>query len=1314
MKTMKKLLSLCLAVCLVLSVATPVFAADETPFADLTSNWYKEAVAYVYENELMNGTGDTTFAPKGTVNRAMVVTVLHRAADLPAAKDDASVFTDIVAGKYYYNAVLWAEDYGVTTGTTATTFEPNKAVTREEVATFLHRYAGIMGYDTSASAELEFPDKDKVHNYAKEAMAWAVGAGVINGNADGTLNPRGEATRAELAVMLMRFCENVAVEEEEPTEPSENPTEPSEEPTEPSENPDEPIFINPEEENIADLSKGETQKYQGRLFGMIMTISQAQNATVTYKGKEYKADENGMIIIEFPVSTNMTALVEFSITSSADGKYEMSFEYPAGDMMNPAQLDVGQPGYPLDNEAEIEKGDLDGYFYTWTAEEAGVLTLSVSSTNGWSYKVNNMTAAQYGDTYTSADDEPVSTFEIAVEAGEEFQINVTTFDAKDIYTAPAGTVTVSAEFKPVPGTENNPYVIKVPAENPYATEKLAKDSTTYFVAQEHERQIMTIANASNLVVKFGGKEYKPENGIITVPLNTNQPAAFQIVNNGAEAAYEIAFSYDEGTENNPIDLGSEETFVAEVNYTLQDEHGIYYVWTAPADGILNTAVAAPEDSTANIIVEINGKEVESAPVLKGDEVQIFVSATNAYGLPAVVDFEISGEMSGTQNNPIAAEVVYDDEYMPCGTTLAVPAGATYYYTVQANVDGMNMVIENAEDLVVTYNDEELKPVDGTLTVNGLVANMWMQVYSVFAVSNNADADVECEAVFEFPLGSDYNPEKIEELGTVNASVEADNYMGYKYVWTATDDGVLYITVTSEDNCDVTVNAGSEYKSLSENGVDGKVGILVSEGDEVFITFNSMPNAQWEYEAAEAELKLELSNETVEAEVAGVYYASFEEAVAAAKASGETVKLIADIDSDERVLTVENGETVTVNMNGHEITSSYDPYTISVEKGGELTIIGEGLIENTSAGSTVIRNYGKLTIGGEWASAPEITRGETTNGAGNSAVKCEEESELIIWGGIFGGDQRSIQSWGTTTIYGGTFEKAVEVWQWDDSANTKVYESEMTVYGGTFEGTLTVRADENDETDDEGTLTIYGGVISDSTALTYVPYEDYGYSYDFDTEMYTVAKKGSSAEVPIVINSDADFPVSVKGWEPLYFRTRVGGMTLVIEDAGSLSVCMGDNYYSADDDGKIEVELPALMGMGQFNEFFLDAYSDMDVVLKFVGPLGSMTNPDAMIMGENNAQITEGSQGYFYKWTATEDGTLTITMAEGMTAPWTVQITNYATSYQDGVMNSQYDDRTAFEIPVSAGDEIEVMVCTLGEGFFAPAPAGTVSFTAAIG
>lgn len=178
---------------------TPAPAA--LPFTDVKSgNWFYDAVQYAYEQGLMTGTSATTFAPNGTMNRAMIVTVLYRLEKSPAVTG-ASKFTDVPAGQWYSDAVAWAAANKIVNGYDETTFGPMNAVTREQMAAILFRYEQVKGLENVTLEENlnRFPDQNKISAYAIPALQWAVGQKIINGNADGTLDPTGTATRAQVA-----------------------------------------------------------------------------------------------------------------------------------------------------------------------------------------------------------------------------------------------------------------------------------------------------------------------------------------------------------------------------------------------------------------------------------------------------------------------------------------------------------------------------------------------------------------------------------------------------------------------------------------------------------------------------------------------------------------------------------------------------------------------------------------------------------------------------------------------------------------------------------------------------------------------------------------------------------------------------------------------------------------------------------------------------------------------------------------------------------------------------------------------------------
>lgn len=182
---------------------------SETKFNDVSANdWFASAVDYVTGKGMMNGTADNTFSPKANTTRGMVVTVLYRLENQPSIS--AASFTDVASGAYYANAVAWANANGIVSGYGSGKFGPNDKVTREQLAAILYRYAQYKKYDVSGANSLDgYTDVQSVSSYAVPALQWANAAGVVTGKSGNKLDPKGNATRAEVAAMLMRFCENV-------------------------------------------------------------------------------------------------------------------------------------------------------------------------------------------------------------------------------------------------------------------------------------------------------------------------------------------------------------------------------------------------------------------------------------------------------------------------------------------------------------------------------------------------------------------------------------------------------------------------------------------------------------------------------------------------------------------------------------------------------------------------------------------------------------------------------------------------------------------------------------------------------------------------------------------------------------------------------------------------------------------------------------------------------------------------------------------------------------------------------------------------
>lgn len=184
------------------------------PFVDVPEDaWYYDAVRYVNENGLMAGTSANTFAPDLPTTRGMIVTILYRLEGSPNIENEiwGYPFKDVDANAYYATAVYWARMNGIVAGYSDELFGPNDIITREQMATILYRYSQYKGCDTTAKADLsKYTDAAQVGSYAVDAIRWANAEGLVNGTSATTLTPKGSATRAQVAVILTRFCEKVA------------------------------------------------------------------------------------------------------------------------------------------------------------------------------------------------------------------------------------------------------------------------------------------------------------------------------------------------------------------------------------------------------------------------------------------------------------------------------------------------------------------------------------------------------------------------------------------------------------------------------------------------------------------------------------------------------------------------------------------------------------------------------------------------------------------------------------------------------------------------------------------------------------------------------------------------------------------------------------------------------------------------------------------------------------------------------------------------------------------------------------------------
>ena len=182
------------------------------PFEDVTEgdDWFYDAVAYVYENGIMAGTGETTFAPYMELDRAMAAQLFYNLEGKPAVTGD-STFTDVTSGHWAVDAITWAAQNDIVAGIGGGLYDPDSNVTREQFAVMLYKYARFKGYDLTAAGDLtQFPDAGSISSWAETALSWANGKGLINGHENGTIDPKGSTIRAQAASIMANFDQNVA------------------------------------------------------------------------------------------------------------------------------------------------------------------------------------------------------------------------------------------------------------------------------------------------------------------------------------------------------------------------------------------------------------------------------------------------------------------------------------------------------------------------------------------------------------------------------------------------------------------------------------------------------------------------------------------------------------------------------------------------------------------------------------------------------------------------------------------------------------------------------------------------------------------------------------------------------------------------------------------------------------------------------------------------------------------------------------------------------------------------------------------------
>ena len=500
-----------------------------------------------------------------------------------------------------------------------------------------------------------------------------------------------------------------------------------------------------------------------RVGGMVMTINDGEGVACTTQG--------------------MMMPYSWTITNDGDApaQYVIKIGFPVGSMENPAVLSTEDT-----NVATIAAGG-QPYYFTWTAPAEGTLVIDMPQYIGWSYTIDNLTSYTYGDRVTTSDDYVEDPAYVSVAAGDELMITVTTYDANNPYSAPAGTLKIEASFEATPGTQANPYAL--------ADELVWNDAQTEATAELW----LWEGETAYYSVPYSGMELYINDEFQGVVAGSRwMPQVIGITGVSDMDPVVVKLVAPSGTMDNPEVIEDMSWFNGQISQAEGDSDGYFYSYTAPADGVVTLYFNANYSDEGDLVeftgirdiavtnmftyrqltlmadgVDNYGLELQ-VPVAEGDELLInviVVEDANGAWYPAA-EISWTGNFAypaGSSENPISIEWAWDEAYTTASAEVTVAAGETVYYS-------------GFGDMILFVDDEVVE----------------MDEMGVFSITNSGDADKEYVLSLETPVGQMGNPEVIEEIPYEHEmSLEEDG--AYCYIWTATADTKLVLNVTEGAN-----------------------------------------------------------------------------------------------------------------------------------------------------------------------------------------------------------------------------------------------------------------------------------------------------------------------------------------------------------------------------------------------------------------------------------------------------------------------------------------------------------------------------------
>ncbi len=628
-------------------------------------------------------------------------------------------------------------------------------------------------------------------------------------------------------------------------------------------------------------------------------VVEGEGALVVYDEVVYAGEDN--VISVFVTAEWFMSPVAFAIINDSDveATYSVSFNIPLGDYSNPQTLTTDDLMY---FSTDLVAGDGDGYYYTWTSDYTGYLCVAAFGYDEEYNEVisdvivmNENTYAQTGLWSYNSDWEDVyaEPAVIKVNEGDVIRFNPVVMPDEN-WDIPAATVDVYAYL--CQGNEEE-FISLNYLE--YVANVGAGETVTYG-SYAISGMIVTIDayDLAGLTVSNNGVDYTDEDddGVISFVVEgggMRMPSTITFTNaNEYPGSYDIVFEYPVGDMSNPEALFGISEFTA--NIAEGDYDGYYYSWVVRADGKVTFSVANATEGVEYDIVLMNNNTWEMAwlsdstdgtvslDVAAGDEItiQVVTFPDEMYNYPAA-EITVNGEFEfpvGSFDNP--ESIMNITEFI---ASIAEGNSQGYYYKWYSRANG-TIVLSVAEatdgveyDIVLTnMNTYEMAwlsdSTDGTVSLDVAAGDEVIIQVVTFPdeMFNYPAAEIAVNGEIEFPAGSFDNPEAIEELGDVAVSLEEGNSQGYYLAWTATEEGTVVFTVagaTEGVEYDIVLTNMSTYAmAWLSDSTDGTVSIEVAAGDVVNVQVVTLPDADWNYPAAE--IALEVAYEEDEAPQTG--------------------------------------------------------------------------------------------------------------------------------------------------------------------------------------------------------------------------------------------------------------------------------------------------------------------------------------------------------------------------------------------------------------------------------------------------------------